>query len=266
MGFFLYGNMKAASGAFTAPTESEGKLPPSYPQIDPEIVAEVVGKSHFDLQRVKELVDPRPELARSSWDWRYGDVESAIGAASHVGRRDIALYLLEKGARPDIFCFAMLGKYEIVKSCVENIPGIQKTMGPHGFSLLHHAYAGERMKSDMTAAEQGQLAMTIDFLESLGDADGDTYLKMDEEEQSRYLGDYSYNSNELILSVGQNMRKMLALGPKGDFGGALFKTADHEFIYNGTPSVRVKFKEVNGVVTSLTIEEPGFTLTAFKIS
>jgi len=65
-----------------------------YPSIDDEIVAEVVGSSHFDLDRVKELVEHRPELARATWDWAFGDWETALGAASHVGRRDIAEYLI----------------------------------------------------------------------------------------------------------------------------------------------------------------------------
>ena len=73
--------------------QGEGKEQPKvfhrYPSIDDEIVAEVVGASHFNLDRVKELVDRRPELARATWDWSFGDWETALGAASHVGRKDI---------------------------------------------------------------------------------------------------------------------------------------------------------------------------------
>src|SRR4030095_12233297 len=87
-----------------------------YPAIQLEIASEVVGVSHFNLDRLKELVGPRPELAKAEWDWGFGDWESAIGAASHVGRKDIVDYLISKGARPDIFTFAMLGSYSIVKS------------------------------------------------------------------------------------------------------------------------------------------------------
>ena len=65
-----------------------------YPAIPLEIAWEVVGSSHFKFDRLKELVDPRPELAKAVWDWGYGDWEQAIGAASHVGRRDIAEYLM----------------------------------------------------------------------------------------------------------------------------------------------------------------------------
>ena len=87
-----------------------------YPSVDDKIVAEVVGVSHFNLERVKELVTHRPELARATWDWAFGDWETALGAASHVGRRDIAEFLMEHGARPDIFTYAMLGAFDAVKA------------------------------------------------------------------------------------------------------------------------------------------------------
>lgn len=79
------------------PEQRAGELPlisGSFPNIDPEIVSTVVGASHSNLEKVRSLVDPRPELARATWEWRFGDWESAIGAASHVGRRDIVHYLL----------------------------------------------------------------------------------------------------------------------------------------------------------------------------
>ena len=113
-----------------------------YPSIDDSIVAEVVGVSHFNLPRLKELVDKRPELARATWDWAFGDWETAIGAASHVARRDIAMYLMSKGARPDIFTFAMLGAFDAVKNMIASQPGIQTIKGPHGISLLQHAKNG----------------------------------------------------------------------------------------------------------------------------
>src|SRR5687768_13455199 len=69
--------------------EVSDKVGARYPSIEDSIVSEVVGVSHFNLDRLKVLVDARPELSRATWDWAYADWESAIGAASHVGRRDI---------------------------------------------------------------------------------------------------------------------------------------------------------------------------------
>lgn len=130
--------------AFTEEIPDAGRPHPRYPAIADDIVSEVVGVSHFNLDRLKELVDPRPELSRATWDWAFGDWETAIGAASHVGRRDIVHYLLEKGARPDIFTFAVLGDYNAVKAMIECSPGVQRIQGPHGISLLQHARTGFR--------------------------------------------------------------------------------------------------------------------------
>ncbi|MEZ6092632.1 MAG: hypothetical protein R3C03_00115 [Pirellulaceae bacterium] len=49
------------------------ELHPDYPAISPDVVLEVVGVSHFNLYCLKELVEPRPELAKAAWDWGFGD-------------------------------------------------------------------------------------------------------------------------------------------------------------------------------------------------
>ena len=242
------------------------EMPKHWPNIDPEIVSEVVGKSHFNFERVKELVDARPELARSVWEWRFGDFESAIGAASHVGRRDIVQYLMTKGARPTIFTFAMLGAYDTVISMVEFSPGIQKTMGPHGISVLDHAHYGERMKDKMTSKELDNVKRTIDYLESLGNAGGEKYIEETKEEQAKFLGDYKYGDGEKDgFTIGLNMREKMALGPLGGFGGALYKIKNNLYTYNGAPSVNVTFDIDNGKVKSLTLTDPTTTITAMKI-
>ncbi len=254
-----------ANGVFEQ-SENEN-VPAHFPNLPPEIISEVVGKSHFDLDRVKELVDKRSELSRSVWEWRFGDFESAIGAASHVGRRDIALYLMSKGARPTVFTFAMLGHYQSIKSIIESSPGIQTTMGPHGISLLDHALAGNRMKDQMTRTEVENLELTIDYLTALGNAGGEQYLEVSSDEQQKYLGDYKYGAGENEgFTIGVNMRKLLSLGPIGEFGGALYKTAENKFTYNGAPSVVITFDIQNEVVQSLTLTDPDVTVTANKVS
>ena len=62
----------------------EGDLSNRYPSIYDSVVLEMVSVSHFNLNRVKELVSKRPELARATWDWAFGDWETALGAASHI--------------------------------------------------------------------------------------------------------------------------------------------------------------------------------------
>src|SRR5262245_48530133 len=100
-----------------------------------------------------------PALVNAWWDWGFGDWESPLGAASHVGQRDIAEFLLERGARIDIFAAAMLGFTAVVRAFVVAQPGIQRTLGPHGITLLAHAKAGGKKAAD-----------TLAYLTELGDA------------------------------------------------------------------------------------------------
>ncbi|WP_299116777.1 hypothetical protein [uncultured Winogradskyella sp.] len=244
----------------------DNKWPLRYPSIDDAIVSEVVGKSHFNFDRVKELVDKRPELSRASWDWGFGDWESAIGAASHVGRRDIVEYLMKKGARATMFTYAMLGGYNTVKAMIDLTPGIQKLQGPHGISLLSHAKAGLRMKDKMTNQQISNSERLIDYLKELGDADGEVYEKFDESKMPKYVGDYRYGEGENDgFSVKINMRKMLSLGKLGKFGGGLHYIGDNKFLYNGVSSVYISFQVNDDVVKSLTIHEPDLTLVAKKV-
>jgi hypothetical protein len=112
------------------------------PRLDADLVREFVGKSHGDLERVRELLRAEPRLLNAAWDWGGGDWETGLGAASHVGRRDIALLLLAAGARMDVFAAAMLGHLEIVRATLEVFPDAWKWPGPHGIPLLRHAEAG----------------------------------------------------------------------------------------------------------------------------
>jgi hypothetical protein len=234
-----------------------------YPAIDESVVVDVVGASHFDLDKVKVLINARPELSRATWDWGFGDWETALGAASHVGRKDIVSFLLSKGARPDIFTFAMLGKYEVVKGMIESTPGVQKITGPHGISLLQHVKNGMNFDS---ASNNDEAKKLTDYLSSLGDADGETYIAVEEKDKNKYIGDYKYGdgANE-GFTIKLNMRKMIALGKLGKSGGALYKIKDNHFIYNGTSSVKISFAFENDRVVSLTVAEPGLTLTAKKV-
>ncbi len=260
----LYSNQTKEN--FFKIAESDQIIPEYFPNISPKIISEVVGKSHFDLDRVKELVDKRPELSRSVWEWRFGDFESAIGAASHVGRRDIALYLMSKGARPTIFTFAMLGHFQVVKSIIESSNGIQKITGPHGISLLDHAFAGRRMKDDMVDNEIENLEKTIEYLESLGNADGEKYIDVSPEDQKKYIGDYKYgNGKNEGFTISINMRKLLSIAPIGGFGGALYKIGENKFTYNGAPSVIITFESTDEVIRSLNITDPDVNIVAKKI-
>ena len=59
-----------------------------------------------------------------------------------MGNKEIANYLIEIGARTNLFVLTMLGKTQIVKSFLETYPDFINAKGPHGFTLLHHALQG----------------------------------------------------------------------------------------------------------------------------
>ena len=128
------------------------------PPIDSELVAEFVLRAHGDLGLVKQLLEREPAIVNAAWDWGGGDWETALGAAAHVGRRDIAEYLLEHGARMDVFAAAMLGETEILRAMLDAQPALRDARGPHGISLLAHAEAGGEQASQALALLQGVAA------------------------------------------------------------------------------------------------------------
>lgn len=125
----------------TSPIALAGRQDPP-PPIATESVRDFVIAAHKSLDEVKPLLEKNPALLNATVDWRAGDFESAIGGAGHMGHRDIALYLIEKGARTDIFIHTMLGHTEIVKPMLERFPAMAGCKGPHGISLLRHAEKG----------------------------------------------------------------------------------------------------------------------------
>ncbi len=112
------------------------------PQINRELVQDFVIFSHSDLAMVKNLLKREPNLVNASMDWGLGDFETGLGGASHMGRKDIVEFLLKNGARIDLFCAAMLGKLDAVKSFLTLEPDLIDAKGPHGFSLHFHAQVG----------------------------------------------------------------------------------------------------------------------------
>ena len=125
------------------------------PPLEPELVGEFVLKAHGDLGVVKQLLEEEPALVNAAWDWGGGDWETGLGAASHVGRRDIAEYLLECGARMDVFAAAMLGESEIVRPMLEAQPSLRDARGPHGIPLVAHAEAGGDAAREVLELLQG---------------------------------------------------------------------------------------------------------------
>ncbi len=192
----------------------------------PDIVQEMVGVSHRDPKRVREILDQQPGLVNASIDWGFGDWESALDAASHVGNRDVAELLLSRGARPTIFSAAMLGQLDVVKHFIALQPGIQKTYGPHGITLFAHARSNE-MK---------------EYLKSLGDADNKLpSLPVSAEDKTRLSGNYTSSAGAFRVDV-QNDRLGLA-GPGIRARVQLHNKAALDFYPAGAPWVSITFPQ-----------------------
>jgi hypothetical protein len=117
-------------------------FPEHHPQFDRSRVKRFVIAGHVNLPAVKAMLAEEPNLINGAIDWGNGDFETALGGASHMGRRDIAEYLLEHNARMDIFAATMLGQIDIVKAAVAALPNIVNVPGPHGIPLIVHAQKG----------------------------------------------------------------------------------------------------------------------------
>ena len=139
----------AASPAATKPAQRPDPL-------KPELVKEFVIAAHVDLDKTKALLTETPALLNATWDWGAGDFEMAIGGAGHMGRRDIALFLISQGGRFDLFVAAMLGRLDVVKPMLAAFPHLANSRGPHGIPLMVHAQKGGQDASEVAA-----------FLESL---------------------------------------------------------------------------------------------------
>ena len=140
-----------APAAASAPAQNTTR-PPRPPALAPELVREFVGAAHGDLDKTKKMLAEQPGLLNAVWDWGGGDFEAAIGGAGHMGRADIANFLISRGGRMDIFVGAMLGQLQVVQAMIASNPAMQRSLGPHGIPLRRHAEMG--LKNGVAAAEE----------------------------------------------------------------------------------------------------------------
>jgi len=221
----------------------------AFPTQPADLVREMVGVSHSNLARVKELLARQPTLARAAYDWGFGDWEDALGAASHVGNRDIAETLLAHGARPTIFSAAMLGQIDAVKAFIAASPGIEATPGPHSITLLRHAIAG------------GPGAQAVaDYLRTLPAADRRPETQPIPPEQLAALaGEYVFGpaADERITIAVTNGALIFARAGRI----RLTHVGDRAFFPAGAPLVRIRFGEAATGMT-LTVHDPDLILEA----
>lgn len=225
----------------------------SFPAQPPALVREIVTVSHGNVARVRELVTERPSLARAAWDWGYGDWETALAAASHVGNREIAEILLAHGAHPTIFSAAMLGQLDVVKMFIAASPGIQRTRGPHGITLLSHAKVGG-----------AGAAAVVSYLQSVGGADPVyTNETLDEQAMKELSGTYAFGpdaSDRMVVSI--TARGALVMKREGAIDRNLFHHGGRLFNPSGAEAVRIRFEPNSGRALTVTIEDGPVSITA----
>jgi len=110
--------------------------------LPPEKVKAFVIAGHGNLEEVKKLLLELPTLLYATWDWGNGDFETALEGAGHMGQKEIAHFLINQGARTNLFVLTMLGRTTIVKTYLEAFPQYLTARGPHGLTFLHHAQKG----------------------------------------------------------------------------------------------------------------------------
>lgn len=227
---------------------------PGFPWQDPLIVREFVGASHGNVERVRELLAVHPELAKSAVDWSFGDWESALGAASHVGNREIAELLIAHGARPDLLTLAALGELEALRALLAARPALASIRGPHGIDLLSHAEAGKHEH-------------TIAFVKSLPGAAGPVAPVLTEAEIGVYVGTYRPDGDAPGMSLSQTR---FGLAIKAEVPEAanrtLIRTGEHQFHPIGAPAVRVQFSVEGGRAVRVEVVQGPWFAEAKRVS
>ena len=235
----------------------------TFPAQPPELVRDLVTVSHFDLNRVKELVGTHPSSVIAAWDWGFGDWETPLGAASHMGNRPIAEYLISKGAPTSLFSAAMLGQLDLLRALVAAQPGIQRIHGPHSISLLAHA----RMGGDAARP-------VLEFLQSLKDADSESPVPLEDTAANALAGTYQFGTDDTHeVEVNADMKmyagKMYTYPPqlnwtrKGTMTRPLFHLGNFTFYPAGAPAVRIRFA-VDTDRVNMTVNDGDFAFSATR--
>jgi hypothetical protein len=237
------GPVMAQATRWGRPTSETG-LQPGFRQ-DLARVQEVVGASHGRFERVRELVEEQPGLAKAAWDWGFGDWESALGAAAHMGRRDIALFLIEHGARPTLFSAAMLGEVDVVRAMLERNPALHELPGAHGIPLMRHARAGGE-----------EAASVVDYLsERFGVDDAPFGVPEADGMEERYGGRFRFEGEhgvELVVGVRNGW---LMIGSGEQPSARVLEAGTDTFHPTGAPAVRLAFDVVGGRAIAVVVTD-----------
>lgn len=224
-----------------------------YPTTPADRASAFVGACHAQIDRVRDMLAEDAGLAQASWDWGFGDWETAIGACSHTGRLDIIELLLAHGARPTLFTLATLDRVDAIRDLLEHVPNLEAVEGPHSISLLRHARAG---KADRV----------LEYLTERGVVDTDLFA-IEKAEAEPYFGSYAWGPGERDrFEVGWFERgSCLSIKRAGHISRNLIPLGDSAFAPAGARHVRMQFDVEGGIPIRLHVSWQGRTVNATRI-
>lgn len=117
--------------------------------LTPDMIKDFVIASHFNLQKVQDDLAQYPDLLYAQHQWGENDFEDGLGAASHVGNREIAQFFIAQGVEPTICTLAMLGDRAGVSAFLSIDPKTANARGAHGITVMFHA----ALSGDVTIAQ-----------------------------------------------------------------------------------------------------------------
>ena len=99
-----------------------------------QLVDELVGNAHGNIERVQQILGAHPELVNAAASWG----ETPIQAAAQMGDRAMTEYLLSLGAPLDICTAAMLGRGDVVDEMLAADPAQAQATGAHGLPVMYY--------------------------------------------------------------------------------------------------------------------------------
>ena len=253
-GFLAFGALvpvtfRLKTGAFRLKAEATGieGIPASFPAQDPELV-EDCQVSHGNSRAREGAGHGAPALAPWTGAMATGRRRSTLRRTSATADRRVPSSPTAPGRRS--FYGRRLGQLPLVRAWIDAAPGIQRTRGPHGITLLAHARAGGPAAADV-----------LTYLESLGDADPRyADVPLTDAEQAAIAGEYAFGA-------GATERLTIARGPRaftiqrpGYSERNLFHQGGLVFNPPGAEAVRIRFERSGGPATAVVIEDgPGIT-------
>jgi hypothetical protein len=150
----------------------------------------------------------------------------------------------------------MMGQLDAVKAFVAARPGIQRTLGPHGITLMAHAKAGGT-----------DAAAVVQFLASLGDADSPAPTQpLDAADRDALVGKYVYGAGSRDYFTIDVQQDRLGIDrPNCPARRLLMHTGNLVFFPSGVPTAKIAFAREGGKITQLTLADPNVMVTAKRV-